>query len=290
MTGVDADRCASGERVEEAAHGDGEGDGIVVVDDVASVESGEAGIGAAVGHLLELIGNGDAAFAATDEKSRTGGGEEIGPVIAAELLLRTNKLAGLEGEAPALGRVAKGVRDVLRKTRADFRSEGFAGWVDAGPGQDEADVVGDRGSDVFDDESGDLFGVERGELVGIDAAEGTAKEDGVLEAQMGEERFDIGDVVGAGVGGSVAGVAVTALIESNDAPIGGERFGEGSEGRGFHQVAVQGDKDGAAGAGIQIGEGEAVLMEAVAGEAHRGFDGTSDAAQAEQKVDEQGRG
>lgn len=131
----------------------------------------------------------------------------------------------------------------------------------AGPGGDEADVVGDGGADVFDDEGGDEFGLAGGELVGVDAAEGTAEEDSAGKSKMREESFEVADVVGAGVGSRVAGVAVAALIESEDAPFGRERVGKREEGCGFHEMAVKSDERVRGGTGVKVGEGEAGVGE-----------------------------
>jgi len=81
-----------------------------------------------------------------------------------------------------------------------------------------------------------------GKLEGVDTAEGAAEEHGLREVEVREEGFEVADVVGALVGERVAGVAVAALVECDDTPVGREECGEGCEGGGFHQVAVESDK------------------------------------------------
>jgi hypothetical protein len=259
-------------RIEELTDGGVEEGGLVHVEDVAAFESEEGCVGAAESHPLEVFGGGDAALCAANEKGRTDGGEEIVPMIAAEGVLGGDHLVRLEGEGPTVGSLAEGIREVGGEALANFGYEVFASGRDAGPVEDEADVVGDDGADVFNDERGDLFGMAGGELEGVDAAEGTAEQHGLRKVEMGKECFEVADVVGALVGGRVAGAAVAALIERDDAPMRCEVCGEGREGGGFHQVAVESNEDARVGsgmgAGIEIGECETVVFEGMALKIH----------------------
>src|SRR6266568_2187758 len=109
-----------------------------------------------------------------------------------------------------------------------------------------------------------------GELVGVDAAKGVAEEGGGGEFEVVEQRCNVAEVGFAGVGGSVAGVAVAALIESYDAVIGGQCRGEGGIGCSFHQVRVESYKCWARSASIEVGEGEAVVLKLVPLQRHSG--------------------
>ena len=251
-------------RIEELTDGGGEEGGLVHVEDVAAFESEEGCVGAAESHLLEVFGGGDAALCATDEEGGAGGGEEVLPVIAAEGVLGSYHFTRVEGEGPTVGSLAEGIREVGGEALADFGDEVVEGGRDAGPGKD--------GTDVFEDKCGDLFWMAGGELEGVDAAEGTAEQHGLRKVEMGKECFEVADVVGALVGGRVAGAAVAALIERDDAPMRCEVCGEGREGGGFHQVAVESNEDARVGsgmgAGIEIGECETVVFEGMALKIH----------------------
>jgi hypothetical protein len=71
--------------------------GLVHVEDVASIEDDEGWVGAAEGHLLEVFLAGDAALSTADQERGTAGGEKVLPVIAAEMVLRGDRFARLEG-------------------------------------------------------------------------------------------------------------------------------------------------------------------------------------------------
>lgn len=79
------------------------GEGGLVVEDVAAWQGEEGRVGAAFGHLRELVGASDAAFASADEERGAGGGEPVAPVIAAEVGLGDEHIGGVEGEMPAGG-------------------------------------------------------------------------------------------------------------------------------------------------------------------------------------------
>jgi len=72
------------------------------------------------------------------------------------------------------------------------------------------------------------------------------------------EGIEIAEVVVAGVGGGVVGVAVSALVECDEAPCGRECFGERREGDGFHGVSVESDERGSFEGGVEVGEVQAV--------------------------------
>jgi len=206
---------------------------------MAAVERDECGIRAARGHLLEVFGTGDTALGSAQEQGGAGCGKEVLPMVAAEVSLRTDELAGFEGKGPAIRSLAKRVFQVGCKAFSYFGNEGFACWRDSRPWKDEADVVGHDGPNIFEDECLDLAGMACRELKGIDASERAAEQDSFFQMEVMEKGFDVGDVVSAGIRPGVAGVAVAALVKRKDAPVGSERGSERREGRGFHQVAVQ---------------------------------------------------
>ncbi len=268
----------SDEGIEELADGGVEQGRLIHVKDVPAVEGEEVCVGTTVGHFLEMFGSGNAALGAADQKRGARSGEKVVPVIAAETGLGSDHFAGFEGKGPAVGSLAERVNKVGSEALADFGDEGVAGRRDAGPGKDEADVVGDHGADVLNDERGDAFRMAGSELERVDATEGAAEERGLLQTEVREESFNVADVVVARVGGRVAGVAVAALIERDDAPMGRKEFGELREGGGFHQVAMECEEDARISsymrAGVEIRECEATVREGVTLQAHGRSDGT----------------
>ena len=246
--------------------------GLVHVEDVAAFQGDEGCIGTTAGHLFDVFRRRNAALGAADEKGRAGRGEKILPMIAAEKVLGSDHLARFEGEGPTFLSLAEGIGEVEREAFSNFGDEIFAGGRDAGPGKDEADVIGNDRADIFDDERVDSFGMTGGKLEGIDAAEGATEEHGSWKVEVSKEGFEIPDVVGTLVGGRVAGMAVAALVKCDDAPSGREERGKRSEGGGFHQVAMESDENVrvgcGAGAGIEIRKREAVVLEGLALKAH----------------------
>ena len=115
-----------------------------------------------------------------------------------------------------------------------------------------------------------------GELEGIYAAEGVTEEDGAGKMKVREEGFEVGDVVGACVRGSMIGVTVAALIEGYDTPVGCEGRSQRGKSCRLHEMSVEGDEGLVANTGIEIGEREPGMLERMALKVHDRSDGTSD--------------
>jgi hypothetical protein len=80
---------------------------------------------------------------------------------------------------------------------------------------------------------------------------------------MINERFQVANVVVAGIGWRVIGVSVSPLIECHNPSFGGQCGSERRKGRRLHDVRVRGNQHAAAPTPIQIGKPQSFTAELV---------------------------
>ena len=112
--------------------------------------------------------------------------------------------------------------------------------------RNEANIRADFKTNVFDDDRGDALWVTCGELDRVDATKRITEEnDRTAGAEFAKESFEITEIVFARVADRVAGVAMTSLIKSDNAPAWSQVRGQLSEREGFHPVSVEGNHQAA---------------------------------------------